>query len=275
MPFFAQTEFQCGPAALATVLADAGVDVDADDLVPEVYVEGARQLAAGAARRDAPPRPHPLRHRTGTECARRRARRGPTRARLAELRLGSRPRWHYAVVVGIDSDDVILRSGLEQRRVERGGRFLRTWQRGSNWAFVAIEPGELPASATPGAYIRALAGAEPLLEASAAKTRMAPRSSAGRATSWCCSRRGPTSQRGRPRGATTLYRQLLAAAPQHVAARNNLANVLAEHGCQVEALAEARAALAAARAGRRARRRRARHRGRARANRAAAQLASR
>jgi thioredoxin-like negative regulator of GroEL len=44
--------------------------------------------------------------------------------------------------------------------------------------------------------------------------------------------------------ATTLYRRLLAAAPQNAAARNNLANVLAERGCHDEALAEARAALA-------------------------------
>ena len=42
VPFFAQTEYQCGPAALATVLAHAGAPVDADDLVPEVYIEGLR-----------------------------------------------------------------------------------------------------------------------------------------------------------------------------------------------------------------------------------------
>ena len=42
MPFFPQTDYQCGPAALATVLAHAGAAVDADDLVREVYVEGLR-----------------------------------------------------------------------------------------------------------------------------------------------------------------------------------------------------------------------------------------
>jgi tetratricopeptide (TPR) repeat protein len=45
-------------------------------------------------------------------------------------------------------------------------------------------------------------------------------------------------------GATALYRQLLAAAPQHAAARNNLANVLADRGCYADALREARTALA-------------------------------
>jgi hypothetical protein len=38
---------------------------------------------------------------------------------------------------------------------------------------------------------------------------------------------------------------LRAQAPQHAAARNNLANVLAARGCRAEALTEARAALAA------------------------------
>jgi predicted Zn-dependent protease len=47
-------------------------------------------------------------------------------------------------------------------------------------------------------------------------------------------------------GATTLYRQLVAVAPQHAAAHNSLANVLAERGCYAHALEEARAASATA-----------------------------
>src|SRR5262245_53071971 len=38
VPFFPQTEYQCGPAALATVLANAKVKVKPDDLVSQVYV---------------------------------------------------------------------------------------------------------------------------------------------------------------------------------------------------------------------------------------------
>ena len=44
--------------------------------------------------------------------------------------------------------------------------------------------------------------------------------------------------------ATALYRELLALSPEHAAARNNLANVLAERGCLDQALAEARTAFA-------------------------------
>ena len=122
------------------------------------------------------------------------------------------PVWHYAVVVGFDGDDVILRSGTEQRRVERSARFLRSWQRGSNWAFVAVEPGELPATATAGRLCsrarRRGAAARRARRPSAATAR---RSSAGRATSSCCSPRpGNGTRAGDLDGATALYRRLLA-----------------------------------------------------------------
>src|SRR5207237_7460971 len=38
VPFFAQDEYQCGPAALATVLANAGLKLTPEQLVPEVYL---------------------------------------------------------------------------------------------------------------------------------------------------------------------------------------------------------------------------------------------
>ena len=225
-------------------------------LVPEVYVEGLRGSLQpellGATRRhgfipvrDRSPRPSAL----VAELAARR----PVLV-LQNLGVPRVPVWHYAVVVGIDGDDVILRSGTEQRRVERGARFLRSWQRGSNWAFVAVEPGELPATATAGAYVRALAGAEPLLDAAAAE-----RSYRAALERWpsdelvLFAAAGQRLRAGDLAGATALYRQLLAAAPQHAAARNNLANALAARGCHTEALAEARTALAALAPDRRAR----------------------
>jgi predicted double-glycine peptidase len=246
VPFFPQTEYQCGPAALATVLAHAGADVDAEGLVREVYVEGLRGSLQpellGATRRHGFI-PYVIEREP--------------RALLAEL-AGGRPVlvlqnlgvdrvpvWHYAVVVGVDGDNVVLRSGTEQRRIESGSRFLRSWQRGSNWAFVVVEPGELPATATPDTYVRALAGAELRLDRAAAErsydaalqrwpgdplvqfAAAAQRQAAGAATQ-----------------AMALYREVLATVPQHVAARNNLALLLAERGCYTEALVEARAALA-------------------------------
>jgi len=247
VPFFPQTEYECGPAALATLLAHTGADVDADDLVDEVYVAGLRGSLQpellGATRRHGfiPYVIAPDAISLTTELAA-----GRPVLVLQNLGLERVPVWHYAVVVGVDGDDVILRSGAERRRVERSTRFLRSWQRGSNWAFVAVEPGTLPATATAGSYVRALAGAEPLLSESATA-----RSYEAALARWpndelvLFAAAGQRHGAGDLMGATALYRQLLAAAPRHAAARNNLANVLAARGCHTEALFEARSALAA------------------------------
>ena len=141
VPFFAQTEFQCGPAALATILAAAGASVTPETLADAVYIAGLRGSLQpellGATRRQGfipyvlEPRPAAL----FAELA-------ANRPVLVLQNLGFKraPVWHYAVVVGVDpsADRVILRSGTERRRTERTHRFLRSWQRGENWAFVAL-----------------------------------------------------------------------------------------------------------------------------------------
>jgi tetratricopeptide (TPR) repeat protein len=250
VPFFPQTEYQCGPAALATVLASAGLTVDADGLVSEVYIEGLRgSLQAellGATRRHGlipyvlAPEPSAL----FAELAA-----GRPVLVLQNLGIKRVPVWHYAVVVGLDrnADRVVLRSGTEQRRLERTERFLKSWLRAGDWAFVAIEPGELPATATAALYMRALAGAEPLLPAAGAADAFALA-----LKSWpndelvLFAAAGHELGAGDARGAAALYRRLLARAPRHAAARNNLANALAAQGCYAQAVEEAHAALAAA-----------------------------
>src|SRR5690606_15890104 len=54
VPFFAQDEYQCGPAALATVLVADGVEVTPEELVDQVYVparQGSLQIEMLAAPR--------------------------------------------------------------------------------------------------------------------------------------------------------------------------------------------------------------------------------
>ncbi len=251
VPFFPQTEYQCGPAALATVLAHRGVPVDAEDLAPAVYVEGLRGSLQpellGATRRHGfvpyvlPPSAAALFAEVDA---------GNPVLVLQNLGLKRAPVWHYAVVVGYDAaaGRVILRSGTERRRGERLARFLRSWELGGRWAFVAIEPGTLPAAAAPEAYVRAVAGAEPLLSAEAAE-----RAYARGLERWpdepLVLFTAAAHEHGAARldRAEALYRRLLDVAPSDAAARNNLAHVLAERGCYADALREARAALDLAR----------------------------
>ena len=53
-PFFPQERFQCGPAALTTVLVASGADVSLDAVVDQVYLpgrEGSLQIELTAAAR--------------------------------------------------------------------------------------------------------------------------------------------------------------------------------------------------------------------------------
>lgn len=248
MPFFPQSDYQCGPAALATLLTSTGVAVTPTDLVAQVYVAGLHgSLQAellGATRRHEL-LPYVLAPDLSALFAELDA--GRPVLVLQNLGFEHAPAWHYAVVVGFDAERgrVILRSGGERRRLEPLARFVRSWQHAEHWAFVALEPGELPASATADRYVHALAGAEPLLPRAAAD-----RAYASALRAWPDDELVLFAAAGHELGAgdldeaATHYRAVLARSPRHPAALNNFANVLAAQGCFAEARAEARAALA-------------------------------
>lgn len=164
-PFHPQTSHQCGPAALATVLGAAGVAVSPATLADEVYLPGREgslqaELAAAVRARGL------LAYEVGREIDDLYAQltAGTPVLVLQRLGAGPWPGWHYAVLVGYDSqaDRVILRSGEERRLEMSAARFEATWERGGRWAIVAIQPGELPANPEPVLYLEAAAALEAL-----------------------------------------------------------------------------------------------------------------
>ena len=119
-PFFPQEAYQCGPAALATVLVASDIGVTPHELTGKVYLpqrQGSLQLELIAASRRFGRLPYVLD--------------GELPAILSELSTGrpvlvlqnlgltSYPVWHYAVVIGFDAsrNEIILRSGDRQRRL--------------------------------------------------------------------------------------------------------------------------------------------------------------
>ena len=174
VPFFPQTPYHCGPAALATVLVHAGLPATPQALGDAVFLptrEGALQTEMLAAARRfgavAVPLPPQLAMLL-TEVAA-----GNPVVVLQNLGLAFVPRWHYAVVVGYDlaAREVVMRSGITER--ERMGfvLFERTWARGGHWAFTALPPGRLPVTA----------GEADVLQASIGFERVAPPAQALRA----------------------------------------------------------------------------------------------
>lgn len=246
-PFFPQQEYQCGPAALAAVLVDSGVAVQPATLADQVYLparQGSLQVELLAATRRAGRVPYLLDPKPGalfTELVA-----GRPVLVLQNLAFSMLPAWHYAVVIGFDTerDEIILRSGTERRRVEQIGLFLRSWRLADHWGMVALRPGELPGGADPQQYLRAAALAEPSLSPAARRAvygaalqRWPGNVTAGFGYAFAWQAEGELGH------AETAYRQLLATHPRHAAARNNLAGVLSARGCYGAARAEATRAL--------------------------------
>lgn len=250
VPFFPQTEYQCGPAALATVLVHSGVATNPEALAPQVYLpdrRGSLQLELLAAVRRGGRIPFIL--DTGPETLLAELRAGNPVLVLQNLGLRSVPRWHYAVVVGYEParQHVILRSGTEPRRQERWSRFMASWARADYWALVVPASGELPASSNAGSVGPALARQEAQLDPAVARAAWE------RAlTRWpeepdilfaaANTRRLDPD----PEAAAVLYRRLLLRLPAHQAARNNFADLLLHAGCPVAAATVIEPALAAA-----------------------------
>jgi hypothetical protein len=162
-PFFAQTEYQCGPAALATVLAAAGVAADPAQLGDEVFLPARTgtlqvEMIAGARRHGTVATRLP----TTLEAVLREVQAGHPVVVLLNLGLSWAPLWHYAVLVGYDlaGGRGVAAFGTTRRAMLPLRTFEHTWTRAGAWAFVALPPGQWPATAQEAAVVEASVGFE-------------------------------------------------------------------------------------------------------------------
>ncbi|MEH6491170.1 PA2778 family cysteine peptidase [Halopseudomonas sp.] len=163
VPFFAQDEYQCGPAALAMMLNQRHIEATPEALKERVYIperKGSLQVEMVAAARDQGLLVYPLAPELQAILTEVNA--GNAVLVMQNLGLNWFPQWHYAVVVGYDLNtrELILHSGLQQAQREPFKLFLRTWSRAENWARVAMPTDQLPATAEPLPYLRAASDLE-------------------------------------------------------------------------------------------------------------------
>lgn len=157
-PFFPQTEYHCGPAALATVMQYLDVPAIPDDLAPMIYtpgLQGSLQVEMVAASRRFELLPVQLDGKF--ESLLREVDAGNPVLVLQNLGLDSYTFWHYAVVVGYDleTQSIVLRSGTEKRLVRPFDVFERTWQRSDYWALIIVPPDQVPVTASAKSYLKA------------------------------------------------------------------------------------------------------------------------
>jgi tetratricopeptide (TPR) repeat protein len=249
VPFFAQADYYCGPAALAMTLAWSGLNVTQDDLVPIVYTPGRQgtlqtDILAGARRFGRLAVPVDTMPALLEELAA-----GHPVVVLQNLGLGILPQWHYAVVTGYDIDRAtfLLHSGLTADLEMSLDTFARTWARGDNWGLVVLPPDLLPATADERSVVEAAAALERTGEPHAAEvaygtilTRWPESLPAWIGLGNAAYAGGDTTR------AAAAFRRATAAHPTSTAAWQNLAYVLAELGEAEQAAAATERAQALA-----------------------------
>jgi tetratricopeptide (TPR) repeat protein len=239
VPFFPQNEYQCGPAALATVLAFTGVPITPEPLVGQVYVparRGSLQLEMLAAARRHGRISYVLAPRYG-DLLREVAAGNPVLV-LQDVGALSQ-QWHYAVVNGFDypSGTVYLRSGTTARLETPFTAFERSWMASGYWAMVVMPPDRIPATATEDAWVSSVlamarvADGEHVATAFATALRRWPDNLVAAV--------GLANQlhaRGSLAQATAVLREAHRRHPRSAIVVNNLAQVLSDQGQQREAL---------------------------------------
>lgn len=247
VPFYSQVTDQCGPAALASVLNDAGIEVSAEELKSRVYIperQGALQLELVAATRNFGRVPYEIDPGPAALLAELEA--GRPVLVLQNLGIGIAPVWHYAVVVGYlpEERQFVLRSGDSERLLTGAKAFIRTWRRGSYWAIVALNPGELPANPAADRYLRAVAATESAgnFEDAVSAYRVATTEWPDSNLAWLGLGNALFTE-GQLQDAGTAYRKVLESQPGDAVAMNNLSQVYLQLGCRDNALATINAAL--------------------------------
>lgn len=249
VPFYPQDEYQCGPAALATVLVHFGVPATPERLVSQVYIperKGSLQVEMLAAARRQGLVSYTLAPRL--EDLLREIAAGNPVIVLQNLGLGPFERWHYAVAIGYDlaAGELVLRSGETRRQVLPFGVNEYVWKKSGYWAMVAVPPQRTPATADEARWLAAIAafersggGPQTLAAYSAFLARWPDNVSAaiGLANAHFAA--------GALQNAESVLRTVLARAPDSVVALNNLAQTLSDQGRHAEALVLVERATAA------------------------------
>lgn len=248
VPFFAQEDYQCGPAALATMLQFTGSKITPAELTDKVYVPGRKgsfavEMVAAARQQGSLVYPvAPQLDAVLTSLAQ-----GYPVLVLQNNGLSFYPVWHFAVVVGADraQEKIWLRSGKTERLEMSFSVFERTWARADYWGVLVLDPAKIPDTLDAKAVIRELALMEKAGAVNAAQTGFsrALLNWPAQKTAWLGLAQTSLQLGDKERAEATL-RELVRREPMYGPGLNNLADLLLQNGRAPEALRFAERAVA-------------------------------
>lgn len=164
VPFVAQKENHCGPAALTMAANHVGKSLNADEVASQLMTPGKQGSftsdLVGAARRQGL-MVIPVK---SWEAVRTELRAEHPVIMLQNLGLKFWPKWHYAVVTGWDGprDSVFLHSGGKAHLPESAAYVEHTWALADRWGVVILKPGTLAPSGSEEAHAVAASALESL-----------------------------------------------------------------------------------------------------------------
>lgn len=142
VPFFPQEQYQCGPAAMASVLNYRGVKTSPDEIAAAIYSKSARgtltiDMVLFSQKKGLPAR----QYSGGIEDLRANIDASNPLVVLVDYGFLAYRKDHFMVVVGYDSSHVIVHSGGERFKPIPNDDFLRTWRKTKFWTLLIPKDG--------------------------------------------------------------------------------------------------------------------------------------
>ncbi len=159
LTLFKQSDYHCGPSAIATILSNQNVEYSYDDIVHKTFtpqLKGTLQSEMKAVLRSYGVIPYEIKGGIGallTEVSN-----DAPAIVLLNLGLKTLPVWHYAVITGFDKKEqkIYLSSPEGKETWMYFDEFESFFDRSGGWAIAALKPPLLPVSADENSILNAI-----------------------------------------------------------------------------------------------------------------------